>query len=218
MFTIPTAGNIWVYGPKMAQVESEPIFSDEYDQLPALRSYMLPIMKRNNGIGLAAPQIGVFKQFFIMQMDDGRIVDVVNPEIHRMYGYERQGFEACLSLPPNNNGCLVPRCDHVKIEYSNTKSSIRQEKVFSGMDSRVAQHECDHLTGTFFVDRVHPTWRKPIMEEFYKWKGKQHAEIQTGTRSSDSGLGSLPYLRNPIEAAGAAWPQRGAVHSIRMQK
>lgn len=218
MFAIPTTGNIWTYGPKMANVESEPVFADEYDLLGALRRYMLPIMKRNNGIGLAAPQVGVFKQFFIMQLDDGRIVDVVNPEIRRMYGYERPGFEACLSLPPNGNGCMVARCDHVQIEYSSVKSSLRQEKVFSGMDSRVAQHECDHLTGTFFVDRVHPTWRKPIMAEFYKWKGRQDAEIQTGTRSSLCGPSGLPHLRIPTEGPGGARPQRSPVHPIRMQE
>jgi len=175
MFTIPLKEQLMIYGPAMINIEAEPVFPDEYHLLPALRAFMIPMMKKNNGIGLAAPQVGVFKQFFIMQTDEGYILDVVNPEITRMYGYERPGFEACLSLPPNGNGCMVARCDHVDIEHSTSKKALRTSKTFSYMDSRVAQHECDHLTGTFFVDRVHPRWREEVLKEFSTWKGLKNA-------------------------------------------
>lgn len=176
MFAIPSQERLMIYGPDMINVEAEPVFSDEYDLLPALKSFMLHVMRKNNGIGLAAPQVGVFKQFFVMLLDEGRTIDIVNPEIARMYGYERMGFEACLSMPPNGNGCKVARCDHVDIEYSTSKSPLRSIKTFSYMDSRVAQHEFDHLTGTFFVDRVHPARKKEVLEEFHKWKGQSYAE------------------------------------------
>jgi peptide deformylase len=176
VFAIPSKERLMIYGPEMVNIEAAPVFSDEYDLLPALRRYMLPIMRKNNGIGLAAPQIGVFKQYFLMMSDDGRIVDVVNPEITRMYGFERLGFEACLSLPPNGNGCKVARCEHVDIEFSTSKTPLRSIKTFSFMDSRVAQHEFDHLTGTFFVDRIHPARRKEVLEEFHRWKGQSYAE------------------------------------------
>jgi peptide deformylase len=176
VLTIPRKEQLMIYGPQMVNVESEPVYADEYHLLPELRRYMIPIMEKHNGIGLSAPQVGVFKQFFIMRKDEGNIVDVVNPVVTRMYGIERPGFEACLSLPPSGNGCKVSRCDHVQIEHSTSKTQLRQQTVFSYMDSRVAQHEYDHLTGTFFIDRVHARWQREILDEFYKWREQSNAK------------------------------------------
>lgn len=177
MFTIPSRHNLCFYGPKMINIEAEPVFADEYELLPTLRDYMMRMMRQHHGIGLAAPQIGVSRQFFLIETAQGEILDVVNPEIKEMYGIANTEFEACLSIPPAGNGCDVERCDHVEIEYSTSTSPERILRKFSFMDSRVAQHEFDHLTGTFFVDRVHPTWKKKVLDLFYKWKGKQECNV-----------------------------------------
>jgi peptide deformylase len=165
-----------MYGPAMINVESEPVYLDEYSGLGELREYMIRMMRKHNGIGLAAPQVGIFKQYFILETDDGDIVDLVNPRIEEMYGIARTEFEACLSLAPAGNGCPVERCDHVEITFSTAISEERTTRKFSYMDSRVAQHEFDHLTGTFFVDRAHPTWRKKVLDLFYTWKRKQECK------------------------------------------
>lgn len=176
MFSIPFSDRIQMYGPKMVHVESEPVFFEDYSNLSALRAHMVRMMHRHHGIGLAAPQVGVFKQFFVMEMDDGEIVDLVNPEIVEMYGIARTEFEACLSIQPGGNGCPIERCDHVEITFSTATCEERTTRKFSHMDSRVAQHEFDHLTGTFFVDRAHPTWRKKVLDMFYTWKRKQECK------------------------------------------
>lgn len=218
MFTIPSNGKVSIYGPEMINVEAEPVFPDEWSLLKDLRTYMIWMMKKHNGIGLAAPQIGVNKQFFIMEMGDGRIVDVVNPLITQMYGFELPEFEACLSIPPFGNGCDVPRCDHVKIHHSTSKNFLCEEKVYSRMDSRVAQHEADHLNGTFFIDRVHPRWKAKVLKEFHKWKDGKNAEVKTGSRAAGSSPGVLPHLRNTPQANSRYGSERGSVCEIRMPK
>lgn len=200
MFTIPTHNHLMMYGPDMTNVEAEPIFSDEYHLLPALLDYMIPLMDKHKGIGLAAPQVGVFKQFFLLETDDGERVGVVNPRIDGMYGVAITDFEACLSIPPYGNGCPVERCNCVEIEYSTVESEERSVRKFSGMDSRVAQHEFDHLTGTFFIDRAHPSWRKKVLDIFFKWKGKQDATNKTRTLSIVSSNRVLPHLREHPQA------------------
>jgi peptide deformylase len=194
MFTIPSAGRISLYGPQMINIEAEPVYADEYALLPTLREYMLSTMRKNNGIGLAAPQVGVSKQFFVLETEDGDYLDIVNPEIKEMYGIARTEFEACLSIPPAGNGCDVERCDYVEIEFSTSASEERILRKFSFMDSRVAQHEFDHLTGTFFVDRVHATWKKKVLDLFYKWKGKQECNepLPSTLRSLPPRLSATP--------------------------
>ena len=141
---------------------------------------MIPMMRMNNGVGLAAPQIGVFKQYFIMETTDRKIVDFVNPDIYKMYGKEEEDFEACLSLPPTGNGCPVPRLEHISIIASTSKDpQERKETQFSKMNARVAQHEIDHLCGVFFIDRVNEKRRKAVLDLYRNWKAKQgrnHAE------------------------------------------
>lgn len=179
MIPIPRGDQLMLYGPAMVNVESDPVYLDEYSDLADLRGYMVEMMLKHNGIGLAAPQVGIFKQFFVMMTNEGDIIDLVNPEIapNGMWGIARMGYEACLSIPPNGNGCRVERCDHVRIVYSTSQSEERTERVFSFLDSRVAQHEMDHLTGTFFIDRAHPKWKRIVLDEYMKWKRGQNEKI-----------------------------------------
>jgi peptide deformylase len=177
MFTVPSRHTLCFYGPKMINIEAEPVYADEYALLPTLREYMMGMMRQHHGIGMAAPQVGVSRRFFLIATEDGDYIDLVNPEIKELYGIANTEFEACLSIPPGGNGCPVERCDHVEIEYSTSTSEERIVRKFSFMDSRVAQHEFDHLTGTFFIDRVHATWKKKVLDLFYTWKGKQECSV-----------------------------------------
>lgn len=177
MFEIPVRERLMIYGSRMVNVESEPVDPSEYHLLPKLREYMVGVMLRNNGIGLAAPQVGIFRQFFVMRTDNGSVIDVVNPEVIQMYGHEKKGFEACLSLPPVGNGCAeVPRLEMIRVEYGSSEDpGCRTLEKWSGMDAIVAQHELDHLTGTFFVDRIKDKQREIVMKSFNKWRDKRYA-------------------------------------------
>ena len=174
MFTIPERERLLVYGPQMINVESDTVTFDEYDLLPSLREYLLDIMEHHNGCGLAAPQTGIFKNFLVMQTLEGKFLDMVNPVMMQMWGHEIDGFEACLSLPPVGNGCPVARLQYVKVEYGTSASpNSRETHEFSGLNAIIVQHEMDHLTGTFFIDRAKINRRKEVFELFQKWKRQQ---------------------------------------------
>lgn len=176
MFELPCGKKIQYYGPEMINVESEWILPEEYDLLPRLREYMLRLMHKHNGIGLSAPQVGLFKQFYVMATDSGTLIDFVNPEIIQLYGYEREGFEACMSIPPVGNGCRIARCEKIRIEFGTAiNPNVRTVKEFYGMDAIVSQHELDHLTGTFFIDRVSESLRRQVLQSFRKWKETTNA-------------------------------------------
>jgi len=131
-------------------------------------------MSEHNGIGIAAPQVGVFKNYFVMRTQAGETLDMVNPEMVQMYGHEVEGFEACLSIPPCGNGCKVARLQQVRVAFGTSEApNTRRVQEFSGMDAIVIQHEIDHLTGTFFIDRVSQNKKKEVLQLLNQWKINQ---------------------------------------------
>lgn len=191
-----------VYGPQMKNVQSRPIAPDEFDSITKLRAYMLAILKSSNGIGLAAPQIGLFKNFVLVGRDDGTVMDFINPEVKRMYGKEIEGIEGCLSIPPFGNGCLVPRMESIDIVASTSKNpSLPQSFTFHNMTARVLQHELDHLTGTFFIDRVSEKKRRVVLEQFNHWKLRRSAMVrrpQGEKENVDAGLVALDSAQSHL--------------------
>lgn len=123
---------------------------------------MLRLMKRANGIGLAANQVGVLKRIIVLAPLDYKPMVLLNPKIIKMEG-EELGQEGCLSLPGLYGD--VVRAAYVEVEGFDRKG---REIVLEleGMPARVAQHEIDHLDGVLFIDKV-------IVESLY-WT---HPEI-----------------------------------------
>ena len=195
MFEIPDHERLLIYGPRMINIQAEPVTYDEYDLLPVLREYLLFIMQRHNGVGIAAPQVGIFKNFVLMETPTGEIVDMVNPDVLQMYGHEREGFEACLSLPPVGNGCPVARLHNLKVEYATSEHpSIREVHDLSGMEAIVAQHELDHLTGTFFIDRAKEGRRKEVLKSFRQWQTQHTLNlVQQERHNAKNGARPLPF-------------------------
>jgi peptide deformylase len=110
---------------------------------------MAKVMIENNGIGLAAPQVGVKKRIFIMG-NETKLYACINPEIIDGSG-EAMDLEGCLSFP--NLWLRVKRQSTVKVRYFN---ALGEEVVteFTGIMARVYQHERDHLDGQCFDTRV----------------------------------------------------------------
>lgn len=114
-----------------------------------LISAMAKVMIENNGIGLAAPQVGVMKRLFIMGNQD-RLFVCINPEIIEGSG-EYMDQEGCLSFP--NLWLHVKRYEVIKGKYYN---ALGQEviKDFPDLIGRVYQHELDHLDGICYDTRT----------------------------------------------------------------
>jgi peptide deformylase len=116
---------------------------------------MLQTMYSNDGIGLAAPQVGVNKQVIVIDIelkDETKPpLILINPEIKAMGGAIVVGEEGCLSIP--EVFLDVQRPDEVTVVYRDEEGKP-QKLVTDGLLARVIQHEMDHLNGVLFVDRV----------------------------------------------------------------
>jgi peptide deformylase len=125
---------------------------------------MVRMMRKANGIGLAAPQVGVSSRLIIIAPDGTRPVALINPVILD-FGGEQIGQEGCLSIPGLYGD--VKRASHISVEATDRKGQ-RSVLNFEGLAARIVQHEVDHLDGVLFIDKVDPAtlhWRDPDAED-----------------------------------------------------
>lgn len=111
---------------------------------------MFETMYETNGVGLAAPQVGILKQIVVMDVDDGNQYVLINPEIIETSG-SQTGEEGCLSVPGKHG--TVTRPNHVVVRALNEKME-EVEVEGEGLLARCICHECGHLHGELYVDLV----------------------------------------------------------------
>ncbi len=108
---------------------------------------MFDTMYHANGVGLAAPQVGILKRIVVIDCGDAPYV-LINPEILERSG-EQTGYEGCLSIPGKSG--IVTRPQYVKVKALNQHG---EEYILEGEDllARAICHECDHLDGILYAD------------------------------------------------------------------
>ena len=111
---------------------------------------MFETMYEANGVGLAAPQVGILKQLVVIDVDDGNQYVLINPEITETEG-SQSGSEGCLSVPGKSG--IVTRPMHVKVKAFN-ENMEPYELEGEGLLARAICHECAHLKGELYVDIV----------------------------------------------------------------
>ena len=111
---------------------------------------MFETMYEANGVGLAAPQVGILRQLVVIDVDDGNQYVLINPEIVEEDG-SQTGSEGCLSVPGKSG--LVTRPMHVKVKALN-ENMEPYELEGEGLLARAICHECAHLKGELYVDIV----------------------------------------------------------------
>ena len=128
---------------------------------------MIDTMFEANGVGLAAPQVGILKRIFVIDIDDenGTMV-FINPEILETNGTQC-GEEGCLSVPGIYK--KVRRPEKIKIEYTNIDGENITEEVDDFL-AIIMQHEYDHLDGILFVDKVSPIAKRMISRKLQAMK------------------------------------------------
>ncbi|BFL72163.1 MULTISPECIES: peptide deformylase [Anaerococcus] len=121
------------------------------DRIKVLLDDMGETMYSADGVGLAAPQVGILKRIIVVDPHDEEtgLVKLVNPEIVESDG-EQIGVEGCLSIP--NYNATVKRPEHVKVKYIDEDGN---EKVWDahGFPAVILSHEIDHLNGVLFRDK-----------------------------------------------------------------
>ena len=111
---------------------------------------MFDTMYEANGVGLAAPQVGIRKRIVVVDVTGENPVALINPVIIEADG-EQTGYEGCLSVPGKTG--VVTRANHVIVEAYDVnmkKFRIEGEELMA----RALQHEIDHLDGIMYVDKV----------------------------------------------------------------
>jgi len=173
---------IYTYGNAVLRKEAEPIKSD-YPGLSILIENMYETMYNADGVGLAAPQIGLAIRLFVIDLiafkDENPELStfkkvMINPIILER-SLEEEGYEeGCLSVPGIHESVTRPL--KIKIKYFDSEFTEFIEE-FDGFKARVIQHEYDHLEGYLFTDKV-----SPIRRQLLKSKLTNIAKGKTSSR------------------------------------
>lgn len=136
------------------------------DDLKRLTDDMLETMHANDGIGLAAPQVGISKRLLVTDITEidpnyGPMV-FINPEIIDSEG-DVTMEEGCLSIPEIRES--VSRPQEITLRYQTLDGEERTE-MFDDWMARVLQHEIDHLNGVLFTDYLSPVKQKLLFADF----------------------------------------------------
>ena len=120
------------------------------DRIRTLAEDMLETMYEANGVGLAAPQVGVLKRIVVIDVEDGYQYVLINPEIIEQDG-EQTGYEGCLSVPGKTG--VVTRPNHVVVRALD-ENMDEIEVEGEGLLARAICHECAHLDGQLYTELV----------------------------------------------------------------
>ena len=135
------------------------------DSLRILLEAMYETLDSAEGIGLAAPQVGVDKRFFIVSLPDGTKREFINPEITGFSVETNPYEEGCLSLPGVYHD--VERPSKVIVSARDANGNPFTLKA-SGLMARVIQHEYDHLEGKLFIDHLSEEERNKVVRAYEK--------------------------------------------------
>ncbi|HBF89427.1 MAG TPA: peptide deformylase [Bacteroidales bacterium] len=156
---------IHVFGSPVLRKVAEEIGKD-YPNLQTIIGNMWPTMEKSDGVGLAAPQIGLSIRLFVidtevMSEDDESLKNFrkvfINAKIIEESGDSWLYNEGCLSVPTIREDVL--RKPTIRIQYYDENFNFYDE-VYDGVKARVIQHEYDHIEGKLLVDRVSPLKRR----------------------------------------------------------
>lgn len=178
---------IYTYGQPVLRKVAEDITPD-YPELKELIANMFETMDNAEGVGLAAPQIGLPIRVVVINLDvlsddlpeyKGFRKAYINAHILEVSGEEESMEEGCLSLPGIHE--TVKRGNKIHVQYLDENLEAHDE-VVEGYLARVMQHEFDHLEGKMFIDHISPLRKQMIKGKLNALlKGKAHCTYRVKT-------------------------------------
>ncbi|MCQ2111218.1 MAG: peptide deformylase [Bacteroidaceae bacterium] len=150
---------IYIYGQPVLKKESEEI-DETYPELPELIKNMYETLRNSEGVGLAAPQVGLPIRLVVVDLDvisdeqpefKGYLKTYINPYIEDTDGELVPYEEGCLSFPGIHEKVMRP--ERVRVSWLD-ENFQEHDEWFDGFPARVMQHEIDHLDGKCFIDRM----------------------------------------------------------------
>lgn len=155
----------WPYDVDALHQKSAPVevFDNELKQLIL---NMFATMKTLGGVGIAAPQVGAFKRVLVIQLEEGKPLICVNPEIVEVVGNETfEWEEGCLSVPGYFNTAKRP--NSIIVKFYDDEENVHEMELH-GLYAFAFQHEYDHLEGKLFVDDLSMLKRMRAKEKVKK--------------------------------------------------
>ncbi len=155
------SAEIVTYGNPVLRRKAEPVTNID-SSIKRITEAMVEAMLRANGIGLAAPQIGVGKRIIALDID-GEFHILINPEITELSVDEEEATEGCLSVP----GVDAPVMRRTRAVVRGVTLDEKEiELAGEGLMARAIQHEIDHLNGVLFIDYLSPAKRRFLLKEY----------------------------------------------------
>ncbi len=139
--------NIVKYGDPLLRKHSRPVDAIT-PRILQLLDDMTETMRMANGCGLAAVQIGVLRRVVVIEVEDGKVYEMINPKIIAYSGHQ-EAEEGCLSIPGHYGVTERPKTVTVRATDREGKS---YDLTGSDLLARAICHECDHLDGKLFTD------------------------------------------------------------------
>lgn len=157
---------IRILGDPVLRQPAEPI-SEIDDDVRRLIDEMLETMYAADGVGLAAPQIGIARRIIVIDVNEKEFpaFGMANPVIVERSDELERGEEGCLSIPGLKE--IVERPARVVVEGLDRDGNPRRIEA-TGLLARALQHEVDHLDGILFLDRVSPLKRQMLLKRWQK--------------------------------------------------
>ena len=157
-----------ILGDPVLREKAQPV-TNISEQTQKLIRDMFETMYDEEGVGLAAPQVGVSERIIVVDphMDDFEPFALINPEILEASRESEKGEEGCLSIPGLRD--LVERSIRVKVRGTTPEGETREIEA-EALIARILQHEIDHLDGVLFIDRMSALKRKLLLAKWQKIK------------------------------------------------
>ncbi len=159
-------------GDLVLRTKCEPVTDIDADLLSTMDE-MVDMMRAQNGVGLAAPQVGFLSRFLVMlDPDTETVYRMINPRIISYGAEDCTMEEGCLSVLGNDGLPVyanVTRPSSVVVSWLDEHGDEKMAQM-SGLPARIVQHETDHLDGKLFVDYLSPIRREMLMRKVRKNK------------------------------------------------
>lgn len=165
---------IYKLGEEVLRQKCEAVKAEEInDEFRALIKEMFLTMDEANGVGLAAPQVGIAKRFFVAMSDDDVERVFINPVITKTSSELSEYEEGCLSIPGVYETIVRPKAVTISALDINGKLFTLDAE---GLLARIVQHESDHLDGILYIDRGDEAFKEKTIETFKKRKANAAAK------------------------------------------
>jgi peptide deformylase len=152
---------------------ARPVESVESPDVQTLIDSLIETLIVSNGVGIAAPQVGVSLRLFVIapgpdprrsDVPEAGPIAIINPEVTSHSPEIVRDWEGCLSIPGIRG--LVPRFRSVTLRYQR-RDGVSEEAEFTDFIARICQHEYDHLEGLVYLDRMDGV-KDIISDDYYR--------------------------------------------------